>query len=126
MNEIANGEMKDKKSKPHGKTVVYVYRPAWERCNRDVRALGPEFHKQGNRSAKSVGEGNRKRKGDCYSTVEKLKAREVEHIVETEIERLLERGKKVSISEAHESFQLTIVTENKPQPPLNLPPHPHH
>lgn len=114
-----HAEINDKKPKPHWKTVVYVYRPAWERCNKDVRALGPEFHKQGNRSAKSVGEGNRKRKGDSYSTVEKLKARDVEHIVETEIERLLERGKKVSISEAHESMQLAIVNENKPEAPID-------
>jgi putative transposase len=113
--EITHAEINDKKPSPHWRTVVYTYLRAWERCNRDVRALGPQFHKQGNRSAKFVGSGNCKRKGDCYSTTEKLKAREVDHIIGTEIERLLKRGKKVSISEAHESVQLAIVNENKPE-----------
>jgi putative transposase len=119
-----HAEINDKKPTPHWKTVVYVYRPAWERCNKDVRALGPEFHKQGNRSAKIVGEGNRKRKGDSYSAVEKLKAREVEDIIETEIERLLERGKKVSIAEVHESVQLAIVNENRPEASIDYLPIP--
>jgi len=117
--DITHAEINDKKPSPHWRTVVYTYLPAWQRCNRDIRALSPQFHKQGNRSAKFVGSGNCKRKGDCYSTTEKIKAREVDHIIGTEIERLLERGKKVSISEVHESVQLAIVNENKPEAPTD-------
>src|SRR6266705_1467438 len=119
-----HAEINDKKPRPHWKTVVYTYLHRWERCNRDIRALGADFHKQGNRSAKIVGEGNRKRKGDSYSAVEKLKAREVEDIIETEIERLLERGKKVSIAEVHESVQLAIVNENRPEASIDYLPIP--
>jgi putative transposase len=122
VNPIIDGvhaKVNDQKPKPHWKTVVYTYLRRWERCNRDIRALGADFQKQGNRSAKIVGAGNRKRKGDSYSTVEKLKAREVDQIIEREIERLLQRGKKVSISEVHESVQLAIVNENQPEAPID-------
>lgn len=108
-------EIKDKKPKPHWKTVIYVYVPRWRRSNQDVRSLQADYHKQGNRNSKALGERCRKRKGECYSRIEKAKAREVQKVVDDEIERLLKRGKRASVPELHDAVQLAIVTENGPE-----------
>jgi len=110
-------DIKDKKPTPHWKTVVYTYLIPWERANRDVRSLDPGFHKQGNRRSKVVGERRRKRKGECYSPIEKAKARDVQQVIDGEVERLLKRGKRASVPELYDAVQLAIVTENGPEAP---------
>lgn len=108
-------EIKDKKPKPHWKTVIYVYVPRWERSNQDVRSLQAGYHKQGNRNPKALGSRCRKQKGESYSRIEKAKARDVQTVIDGEIERLLKRGKRASVPELHDAVQLAIVTENGPE-----------
>lgn len=110
-------EIKDKKPAPHWKTVVYVYLSRWERSHQDVRSLQADYHKQGNRNSKVLGSSGRKRKGDCYSPIEKAKARDIQNLIDGEIERLLKRGKRASVPELYDSVQLAIVNENGPEAP---------
>jgi putative transposase len=103
----------DKKRKPHWRSVIYRYLPAWELSGRDNRSLLTASDKQGNRTSKYVGKGARKQKDDEYSATEKAKAKEVNHVIKTQITQAMKRGKRISVPELHEAIELAIVDENE-------------